>query len=122
MSMSRPPLQAHPGERRPGAHVVGLAVAAVERGDVLDDAADGPTGERVVLDLPRDDAVLDVLDLVPAHAVEPDAGQPLAAREDDAAAAVVPRVALVLAEDRELDAVDRAELLERETEGYRHQD
>ena len=47
----------------------------------------------------------------------PDAGESLGISEDDAAVGVVLAVGLVLAQDRELDAVDGQELVEGQAEG-----
>ena len=44
-------------------------------------------------------------------------GAAFAAREDDAAAAFIPGIALVLTQDEELDAVDGREFIQREAEG-----
>lgn len=60
----------------------------------------------------------EVFDFVPFFAVKAYAGEAFAAGEDDAAALVVPGVLLVLAEDGELDAVDAAEFVEAEAEGF----
>ena len=52
----------------------------------------------------------------------PTPGRPLGGGEDDAAGGVVPGVGLVLAEDRELDAVDDEEFVEGESEGHGGED
>jgi len=62
-----------------------------------------------------------VLDFVSLRPGEPDAGQPVTTSEADTAVSVIPRVVLVLAQDGKLDAVDGAQLVDRQTEGYRNE-
>jgi len=63
-----------------------------------------------VLDRPLDGAGGSVLDLLPFRALEADAREAAVLGVDDAAVLVVPRVLLVLAQDRKLHAIDRLKL------------
>jgi hypothetical protein len=95
------------GEVVVGVGHVGLAVAAVEGGDeVLGVEVGGERGAGAEVVLPELEGL----------AVEADADQALADGEGDAAVGVEPGVLLVLAEDGELGAVDRAQLGERQAQ------
>ena len=82
----------------------------------------GPPG-RVSSVMVRE-TVPDFISLISFHSgrEKPTPGRPLLHGEDDAAVLVVPGVVFVLAEDGELDAVDRAEFVEGEAQGHRRQD
>jgi hypothetical protein len=90
----------------------------VVEGCLVDDGAfPRSAGEGVVHDGAGDAPALHGLDGPPFGAGKADAWESLAGREDDAAAAVVPGVRLVLAQDRELDPVNGLQLLQGEPQG-----
>src|SRR5687767_11158307 len=106
----------------PHRRVILLPIAPIKWRFIDNGAFPWPAGKKVFGDLAFDCAGLHLFDFVPFGAGEADAGEAFAAREDDAPAAVIPGVVLVLAQDGELDAVDGAEFLQREAEGLGDED
>ena len=109
-------------ELSPDRGIVIFTVAFIEGCKVGDGALVGTAGRGVVGDGALDGlAGMEVFDLVPLGAGETDAGEPFAAGEDDAAVLVVPGVVFVLAQHRELDAVDGAEFFQGQPQGHGRQ-
>jgi len=135
----------------PGCFVVLFAVAAVEGGVVGDGSFDWAAGLGVIGDGSGDGAGLEGFDVFPAWVItaktqrtqsffvffflcvlcafavcsfpgEADAGEALGAGEDDAAFLIVPGIGLVLAHDRELDAVDGFQFFQGKPQGHGGED